>query len=572
MGAKFLRSITFVLGLCLFLASAGAAGAYGPVKKVLILPFKMNAPQDMTYLQQGILDMLSSRLEYPNSVTLVPKADAQNAFRKAANLDEYTARGLAQSMSADYVLYGTITVIGTNVSLNANFIDLAGVSQPVAVNAQSPTMDDVIPKINEFADQINASVFGRNTGGGTYTPQASPQTTASEEPVPAYQRHPDYLLTGKEGQRQLSPLNPNFIAAVGADEREGAFWRSPSLRFNITGLTVGDLDGDGLNEIAYTSEDTLFVSRMQEGRLIKLDSSSVSTGDHIVSVDIADLNGNGVPEIFVSNQRGFDAYSMVFEFQNGKLVKLAEGSQYYFRLVYTPSGPVMMGQLSGTTTLFYGGVYVMKCTNGEYTTADRISVSKEVNVFNFAMTYSDSGAGEQLLIYVNKDNRLIILGSDKDELWNSNDRFAGTPYYLNWSGGMRVDENDTKEENPRHWLPSRILVQDLNEDGYSEIILAQNEQGKASSLFDRYRYYKRGSIFSLGYVKMSLRENWRTRPLPGALTDYRITDFDNNGVRDLVVAVTMKKGDGLARAQSTIVAYELATPEEMRANQEKKMK
>ena len=72
-------------------------------------------------------------------------------------------------------------------------------------------------------------------------------------------RHPDYLLTGEEG-RNLSPLNPNFIAAVGAEEKEGSFWRSPSIPIAIVGMDIGDVDGDGKNEMVFSSRNTLYVA------------------------------------------------------------------------------------------------------------------------------------------------------------------------------------------------------------------------------------------------------------------------------------------------------------------------
>ncbi len=54
-----------------------------------------------------------------------------------------------------------------------------------------------------------------------------------------------------------------------------------------------------------------------------------------------------------------------------------------------------------------------------------------------------------------------------------------------------------------------------------------------------------------------LAENWRTREIPGYIADYQVEDFDNDGERELVVAMVspsqfLKKSTG-----SQILFFEL---------------
>jgi hypothetical protein len=56
---------------------------------------------------------------------------------------------------------------------------------------------------------------------------------------------------------------------------------------------------------------------------------------------------------------------------------------------------------------------------------------------------------------------------------------------------------------------------------------------------------------------MALAENWRTRAIPGYIADYQVEDFDNDGKRELVVAM-VSQSKLLARpTDSHVLFFEL---------------
>ena len=556
--------IIFTVILMTMVAGA-AAWAQGGTDRVLVLPFKMNAPQETSYLQQGILDMLVSRLEWPERVNVVSKSDAWNAYKKAGgNLDEAKARELGRSLNVDYVLFGSVTMVGQSVSLDSTMLDLKGAKQPIKVYTQSEGLDGVIPKVNEFANEINAKFFGRGSQT-TYQAQTGP---ATGEPTPAYRRHPDYLLTGPEGQKMMSPLNPNFIMAVGGDEREGAFWRSPTLKLEISGMSVADVDGDGKNEIIYTSKNALFVVRLENGVLTPVGNYQGFASDNYLTMDVADVNGNGVPEIFISIQRAVQAASLVLEFRGGKLTPIVVDSPYYFRIVSDPSGKILAGQKGGVLDRFYGGVFRMGFSGGQYVPEQPLVLPKKANLFNFALVnFSDQGILHVPMI--NDSEKLVIETLGGDELWTSKEEFCSRSTYMEERHSSIMSDKESRDDGLlRYYVPTRILVTDLDENGEKEILVAGNESTVTSSLFTKWRSFKRGALQSLSFKNMSLRQNWRSRELPGALTDYLVADYNNDGRRDLVVAVVMRASSGVEEARSAIVAYELASPEEMRQTEQ----
>ncbi len=72
--------------------------------KLAIIPFKVNADRDLSFLQNGILDMLSSRLSHPGVVAVLATI--------TGGIDETSAREIGIRLDADQVLFGSITSIG----------------------------------------------------------------------------------------------------------------------------------------------------------------------------------------------------------------------------------------------------------------------------------------------------------------------------------------------------------------------------------------------------------------------------------------------------------------------------
>ena len=133
-------------------------------KRVVVVPFKINAPQKMEYLKNGITDMLTSRISWENRVSVVGKEETLEALANIKTpLNETSAREIGRKLSANYVLFGSLTIFGNSVSIDAKVIDVTGTRSPLTFFNQSKGMDEVVPKINLFAEDINNQLFQRVT-------------------------------------------------------------------------------------------------------------------------------------------------------------------------------------------------------------------------------------------------------------------------------------------------------------------------------------------------------------------------------------------------------------------------
>ncbi|MGC1401584.1 MAG: hypothetical protein WA974_01510, partial [Thermodesulfobacteriota bacterium] len=88
-------------------------------KRLAILPLSLNAPEKMAYLREGVEDMLSSRLAWEGKVLVLNRSQVQQGTEKISGpFDESLALRIGKQLAVQVVLWGSINVIGTNVSLD----------------------------------------------------------------------------------------------------------------------------------------------------------------------------------------------------------------------------------------------------------------------------------------------------------------------------------------------------------------------------------------------------------------------------------------------------------------------
>ena len=153
----------FLIALILYVFTFGTPlSAFAKPLQVAIVPFKVNAEKDLSFLKDGIVDMLSSRLFWEDKVNIINRQATEKAAAAVGGpLNESMARKLGTDLGADYVLFGSLTVFGNSVSIDAKMVDVSGKKQTLTFFNQSQGMDQVIPGINLFATDINEKEFGR---------------------------------------------------------------------------------------------------------------------------------------------------------------------------------------------------------------------------------------------------------------------------------------------------------------------------------------------------------------------------------------------------------------------------
>ncbi len=537
-------------------------------QKVALLPFKINSDKDLTFLKDGIFDMLSSRLSKEGEVEVLSRERINpvvEAEAKSGSINEAKARKIGKRLDADYVLFGSLTVLGESVSIDAKMVDISGGRPTMSFFDQGQDLGAVIGKINMIAADINDKLFGRTqVAASNRTPSTQPASPAPKTQAPKkldIHAHPEKVLkedgfvTQDEGEG---------VATLGIDRSAGResqprFWKSASFRHLINGVALGDVDGDGQIETVTITPHELLIYRSENRVFRKIAEFEEGTNQNLLAVDVADINENGVDEIFVTslNANKDLVNSYVVEYENGKFNKILKKSRYYYRVAQTPNrGKILLGQRPRIGKPSAGAINEMRWQGGEYVPTDPVRAPRNTNLLG--LTVGDIlNNGQEIAVAYKDNDRFRIIDSSGDTLWDNNERFGGSMLYASipWEYRGQVQN--------KWYYPLRLVVWHNKARNESEVIAVQNHDLTRSTL-EQVRYFNKTHIAGFTWDGVGLGPAWKTRRLSGYIQDFTVGDFDNDGQDELIAALVLKEGRVafVTEPKSTIIGYELTTPQE----------
>jgi TolB-like protein len=539
------RLVGLVLLFSLLVLAAGAGMADEP-SRVVIVPFKMNADRDLSFLKEGIVDMLTSRLSCGDRV-VVGREDTDRVLKDVSvPVNEEIARAIGAKLQADHVLFGSLTVFGNSISLDAKMVDVPQKKPTLTFSKQGKEIDEVIPQIDLLATQINETLSGHPLVDRRPPGQVTERSAAYA--------HPESLLAGESSDQTKVSTAPVVTKSAGmapVDTASAGFWKSRNFKIFIKGIALGDVDGDSKTEVVFISDRRIYVYRFENARLQKIEEMAGKRTQKFIGVDVADINGNGRAEIFVTSLKGAGQCldSFVLEWNGDDFKRVSEDGPWYYRVIDMPDrGRVLLGQKRRMADIFVTGIYQLSWANGEYGSQERLTLPKGTNVFGVALG-DVMHNGLQMIVAFDSTDHIRLFTPSGEEQWKSDDRYGGSMNYLEFSMDSSAVDTD------RLYLPQRIFVKDLDSDGKNEVIVASN-QGSLGRLFARFRRFSSGRMACLSSKGPGLVLNWQTPKVSGHISDCAIGDFDNDGRDEILIAHVGKRGTALRAAKSSIMGYE----------------
>jgi len=558
--------LRFVVITCLITFISGSLWAKEK-KKVAVLPFAIHSAENIDYVKQGVRDMLSSRISVSDGIEVIGKDAVAEAMKEkgAKDLTLADVYDLGKKMNVDFVVWGSITKIGNSLSIDGKLVDIVTNKSDVSIFTQSQSLDDVIPKINDFAQRIDQHILG--TVPPTFSsPAVSPQLPVQQQPSPP-SREKDIasgIRSSKKGTF-TSIINPEFINAAGPLDKKG-FWMSPKIPTEFKGMDIGDVNGDGLNEIVLIDNNNVMIYQLQGKKFKFIQKIPGKSYDHYLSVDVADINQNGIKEIIVTNLSGDTLESFVLEFKEGNFIVIASKLPWFLRVVEMESCPRLLGQYRGMDNPFDTPIHEIVWENGNYRQGMRMKIPLGLSVYGLTVANIDTGGNEKIIaldsndyltIYEQTDKplmRLQTFGGSNELLWKSDDVYGGSSTYIE----QKRSGSETYEQ--MRFINLRILTYDINKDGKKEIIIVKNISA-TGRVFKNVKLFTSSEVYDLEWDGLGLTENWKTRKINGYVADYQFKDVDNDGQNEIVLALILSTGASISE-KSVIVAYKLTPQQE----------
>lgn len=519
-----MRKFTFRLipFLAVFLCLTGSFSMAKESKRMAILPFIMNADRDLSFLQDGIVDMLASRLAWKGELEVIEKGlvKAEVASQKGA-LNRDAAFEIGKRLQADYVILGSLTVFGESVSVDAKILDVARSEELITAFSQTKGMDAVIPTVNQFAEDINEKVMGR------------PMAARAQAP----------------SQEGAAPAGPGGLISSGGRDFEGkAVSHTQAVKQEIVAMDAGDVDGDGKVDLVFVTPDTVHVYKWVEKGFASFKNFKEKRPTHVVYVSVADLDRNGKAEIYVSSIGSADVRSYVLEWDGNGLKPIAEGVPWFLRVLEMPGrGKVLIGQKRETGGSFMGPVVFLTRQGNRFQAGEPVPLHPEGNIFNFALV-DFHGTGKVDTVLLDSLDHLRLYDSGSQEVWRSDEPFGGTYTFI------PKDRDDQAKDHIFISVP--ILAADVDEDGQREVMVSKNISS-IGRLLVRIRTYSSGNLHFMVRDQIGLSSKWSTKKLGGAMVGYVIADVDHDNLPELVVGTVVTEDRLYGDPRSRIIIYDL---------------
>lgn len=504
-----LRLKIFIAAFAMLILSEGS-GMASDKQSLAVLPLQLNAPSGMDYLKGAYRDVISARIGAGGGIQVEDPAKLQGAIDKqgTSGWSDEAKKSLAKETGADFILEGSLSVIGDDLSLDVRLV-----------------------KVDAWT--IHTMTY-RGKGIGAFTDMLEKLSVEARG-----------VILGDTPKKTMEGIGPVPAAVMDKGPKEKG-WKSRRLPFALKGIGVADLDNDGTNELAAIDDKNLYIYAFdKEGLKLKKEIKGTEPSWNY-NIAVGDFNGNGLPEIYLSRKYMEKAATRIIEFTGKDFAVVADDLPWFIRVVKGPDKAFLVGEKFRQIDGLYGGIKYLKWKNGTLDEDGLLDMPKWISLYGFTI-FDATGDGRDDLIYLDEDDRLRLYEKGDDGAWKQ------TWKSYNYYGGSTnsIEFGPAGQEPKAINIKADILFGRVMEDGRREVIINSNEAG--SRVFKNLISYESGEIRGLLWSEVGLEETWRTKRISGYMADYAIGDLNKDGIDEIVALVVVKKPSLFSTAESLVV-------------------
>jgi TolB-like protein len=559
------RSVHFLIIFLLLTCSLPPSGSRCETAQgsspasIAILPFATHAARDLSYLQDGIRAMLTSRLTADSKLTVIDPIQVDRAMTDlgmpAGRIEQNAALAqLAKQIHADYLLTGSLTALGEGMSLDAKIFSAASPEHPQTIYASAATENNLIAAVDQLAAAVTMKL------SGSVPPAAAPAPAPTPAPVTAEEKHDTHP---ERPFRSAQRGGPALSTPSSGPTRLQDFTKSPNFNFRLQALDAGDLDGDGLDDLVLVGEDNvLHAYHQQENRFNEFGSVSLEYRYKIHAISLADLNENGRMEIYISAADEDEPYSFAAEWRDNEFIFLLQKEHWFIKAVNLPGqGMILAGQQHGLMSPMGPGVYQLhgkseEGMSGPLQKGKRLPLPAGINVFAFVFADIDGDLQEEI-VSIDQSDHLSVRRADGKLVWQSAARYGGTTRFVGRWPKVEDEFTDNAlapDKYKKIFIPCRLIAVDLNQDGLTDIVIDRNHL-RWSPIFKNLKSYNSGQMLGLTWNGVNLTELWSSRQVDGYINGYQLLPVPASpGQALLYVGLNL-----LGPKESTVLLYTIDT-------------
>ncbi|MBI4949869.1 MAG: VCBS repeat-containing protein [Deltaproteobacteria bacterium] len=509
--------------ICLILLAIPSAG-YAKTLRIALMPWKVNSSEEMEFVKNAVADMLSSRLGSKETIEIIRPEAVKEALGEKKALNESSAIEAGKKLKADYVLSGSLTVIGAAVSMDASLVNVAtAVSTPLYSKASG--LASVVGLIDQLSEDVLVAT-------GLKQPVAPPLPKAEAKET----------LAAKNEAKDVAhrPEAESYIVKPTEDAKRPVLWKSAPIEGLFKAAVSADLDNDDVKEIVLLSGKSIIIARRDGDALKSVKELKESGHGEFFAASVIDADNDGVEELYISRIEDERASGLSIEFREGDYRVVSKDIPFMMRTVDGEKGPVLIGQRFRKSDGIYGPLVALEKKGGAVNEKGiyPVALPRRADIYRFD-SIDLTGDGVAELLTLDDRGYLHIYKKGVNEKWEetakSVDWFGGTLNYVRFGS----DQPGVAEAEPVS-IEGRFFHADLNNDGKAEVVIKKNTPGGLGRSAERASSYKSGEVVSLSWDEKAMSlvaENWRTKEIGGYVSDFFVGDLDKDGSPEVVLLV-----------------------------------
>ena len=428
---------------------------------------------------------------------------------------------------ADLLLSGSITALGPSLSIDARLVRVAG-NESASFFAAAENQGAVLGAVDKLSGEISAkmsmAVWGSPAAVKETPAASSPVVTApaGAEEVVDKNLHPDRMFMTPV----VVPVPKAAVSAPAAKPSVGAVsvkrvTRSKFLDMELQVMDVGDVFGDGDEVLVLAEKQKISFYRQEGNRLVA--AGVIDDGPkfaRVVALNLADLNGNGRPEVYVSASAGNEPLSYAVEWNGSSFVRIFDRQRWYVRPLEMPGqGTILAGQQGGAQGPIGSGVYQLTNKEGKLAQGQIIALPDEVNLYDFVLA-DFTGDGETEIAVQTRQRELVLYNQAGNELWKGSGRYGFTQRFIGEASGTITDEPKNIQ------VLMRMVAKDVDHDGRPELIVMKNPQGFNAAM-KTVANFTGGSVNVMGWNGVTFAARWSSGEIGSYLATFQVSDAGN---------------------------------------------
>ncbi|SKA77509.1 Beta-barrel assembly machine subunit BamA [Paucidesulfovibrio gracilis DSM 16080] len=149
------RCLALLATVFFLMLNGGSAWAQtSAAPKVAVLPFEVNAGDDLVYLEDSLPDLLSDRLNEAGFDVVAPDEVRRIVDELGVDvLDLAKAREIALMTGAGYALYGSFSQLGETLSMESRLVDAFDKEKATPIYAETEGIINLLPLVDDVVAQ-----------------------------------------------------------------------------------------------------------------------------------------------------------------------------------------------------------------------------------------------------------------------------------------------------------------------------------------------------------------------------------------------------------------------------------